>query len=68
MGEQMQIAQLNEQNIANIRALEKEMGKHIMAYEPGPHLATLSDKDLKRIQALEKELGVTLLVYEKPVA
>jgi hypothetical protein len=68
MFSQMQLADLNKQKVAHIRALEKEIGKHIMAFEPGPRLASMSEQELKKIQTLEKELGVTLLVYDEPVA
>lgn len=64
MSEHLKIAALDEAAEAKIRALEDELGKHIMAYEPSVRVARLSADQLAKIQTLEKELGVTLLVYE----
>lgn len=60
----LKIANLEEENVARIRALEQELGAHIMAFAPGPDIAPLPNEQLERIKALEEELGVTLLVYE----
>lgn len=64
MAQQLKIAHLDETAVAKLRALEKETGKHIMAFEDGPPFAELSDEHLNQVQALEKELGIVLLVYE----
>jgi len=64
MTEFLKIAHLEEESIARIRALENEFGLHIMAFAPGPDIATLPTDKVERIKALEEELGVTLLVYE----
>ena len=64
MAQQLKIAHLDETAVAKIRALEKETGKHIMAFENGPAFAELSGDHLNKVQALEKELGALLLVYE----
>ena len=60
----LKIANLEEESVARIRALEEELGSHIMAFAPGPDVASLPADQLERIKALEEELGVTLLVYE----
>jgi hypothetical protein len=64
MTEHLKIAQLDEEAVAKINAMEKELGKHLMAYEPSVKIAQLSAAHLAQVQELEKELGVTLLVYE----
>ena len=61
----LKIATLDEDAIAKINALEEELGKHIMAFEPGVTLAYLSPEEVQKVAALESEAGVMLLVYEK---
>jgi hypothetical protein len=61
----LKIATVDEATIEKIKALEEELGKHIMAFEPGVKLAHLSMDEVQKIEALEKEAGVTLLVYNK---
>ena len=64
MAQQLKIAHLDETAVAKIRALEKEIGKHVMAFETGPAFAELTSENLDKVQALEKELGTVLLVYK----
>lgn len=58
------IASLDEAGLQRIRDLEQDLGRHIMAFEPGLDVASLSDEQLARIRELEEALGVTLIVYE----
>jgi hypothetical protein len=60
----MKIADLSEDRVAKIRALEEETGFHIMALEPGLSLARPTSDQLTKIIALEAELNVTLLAYD----
>ena len=64
MDGQLKIAKLDEGGVGKIREMEKEMGVHIMALEPGVKFTMLTPEQLAEVEALEKELGVTLLVYE----
>jgi len=64
MDGQMKVAKLDEGGVSKIRALEKEMGVHIMALEPGVKFIALAPEQLEKVEALEGELGVILLVYE----
>ena len=64
MDGQLKIAKLEEGDVAKIKSLEKELGVHIMALEPGVKFRMLSSEQLKKVQALEEELGVIMLVYE----
>jgi len=59
----LKIATVDNATVAKIKALEEDIGKHIMAFEPGVSLAMLSADEIQKIEALEKEAGVTLLVY-----
>jgi predicted metal-dependent HD superfamily phosphohydrolase len=62
---QLKIAELDSDAVAKIRSLEKEFGKHIMAFEPGMHLTSLSEAQLVKIRELEEDLGVILLAYDE---
>ena len=58
------ISKLDQDAVAQIRALEEELGCQIMAMEPGPEMAELSEEQVAKVQALEESLGNTLLVYK----
>jgi hypothetical protein len=64
MDGQLRIAKLEADSVGKIREMEKEMGVHIMALEPGVKFTMLTPEQLAEVEALEKELGVILLVYE----
>ena len=64
MDGQLKIAKLDDDNVGKIREMEKEMGVHIMALEPGVKFIALAPEQLAKVEALEKALGVMLLVYE----
>ena len=64
MDGQMKVAKLDDGSVGKIREMEKEMGVHIMALEPGVKFIALAPDQLAKVEALEKELGVMLLVYE----
>ena len=64
MDGQLKIAKLDDGSVGKIREMEKEMGVHIMALEPGVKFIALAPEQLAKVEALEKELGVMLLVYE----
>lgn len=64
MAQFLKIAHLEREDIARVRALEDAVGLHIMAFEPGPDVASLTESQLEQVKELEEELGVTLLVYQ----
>jgi len=64
MDGQLKIAKLDNDGVGKIREMEKEMGVHIMALEPGVKFIALAPEQLAKVEVLEKELGVMLLVYE----
>lgn len=58
-------ARLNKEGITKLQALEKELGKIVIAYENESVYADLSPEQLKKMQDLEKELGVILIAYKQ---
>ncbi len=60
----LKIAQLDDDGVGKIRALEIETGKHVMAFTSGLEIANLTEAQLAKVRTLEEELGVTLLVYQ----
>ena len=58
------IAELADESVSKIKALEKETGFHIMAFEPEIELAMPTADQLARIKELEKEINVNLLAYK----
>lgn len=60
----LKIAQLNEEQVAQIQGLERRLGKHVMAFEAGLQIAALSEEQLAKVNQLEQQLGVTLLVFD----
>jgi hypothetical protein len=67
MGEaRNKLAKLSEEELQRIHALEQELGKILVAYDPHHTLATLSAEELKKLQAVEEELGVVLLAFHQP--
>ena len=65
MYEYFKIAELDEENVAKITALESKLGRHIMAFESGIRIAKLTNDEVEQVVTLEKELGVLMLVYNK---
>jgi hypothetical protein len=58
------IAKLDKKGIHQIEGLEKELGFHIMAYEPDGEYAAPTEKQLNQIHGLEEKLGVALVAYK----
>ncbi|MBN2047653.1 MAG: hypothetical protein JW750_07425 [Anaerolineaceae bacterium] len=57
-------AQLSEEEIKQLQALESKLGKTLIAFEKRVVFAKLTEEQLNQIQALEKELGLYLLAYQ----
>lgn len=55
---------VDEKGLAEIQALEKELGKTLLAFYTPPVASDLADEQLKRIRDLEKKLCVRLVAYE----
>lgn len=55
---------VDDKGVARIRALEKETGMRIMAFNTPSVPGKLSPDQLSKIQELEKKLCVRLVAYE----
>lgn len=58
------IADLDQSALADVQALEKDLGVTLVAIESAPAPARLTQEQLERVQALEKETGKVLLAYD----
>ncbi|MDH7593150.1 MAG: hypothetical protein QHG99_02200 [Methanomicrobiales archaeon] len=58
------IAKLSEDQLGEIRKMEKKMGIILIAYEKIPSYKKLAPDALKKIQSLEKDTGSILVAYE----
>ncbi len=58
-------AQMDEKKIEAVRALEKKLGKTLIAFTCNDVVAdTLSDTELDEIRRVEKGLGISLLAVK----
>lgn len=64
MSEFLKIANLDADDVAKVRGLEKSLGTHIMAYQPGLQMADLTDEQIQAMKSVEDQLGVILLAYD----
>jgi hypothetical protein len=60
----MKIADLDDESLSKVRALEQEIGECVVALEQRVSLRDLSPEQLKKLQSVEEELGVVLMAYE----
>ena len=60
------LAKLSEEQLQRIHALEQELGKVLVAYEPQHVLAKLSSEEVEKLKAVEDELGVVLVAFHEP--
>lgn len=59
----LKIAELDDEQQAQLRALEKELSAQILALEPKVSLLDLSPAQLRRLKAVEEQMGVVLVAY-----
>ena len=55
---------VDDEGVDQIKALEKELGKTLLAYYTPPKPANVSGAQLKKIEELEKKLCVRLVAYD----
>ncbi len=55
---------LADDALDEVRSLEAELGKVVVALEPDIPPAELSDEQVARIQAVEKKLGVVIVALD----
>ena len=59
------LTNLTDENLAQIRTLESELGRPLLAFScHDARPAVLDDEKLKKIEALEDRLGISLLAVE----
>lgn len=59
------LSNLTDENLAQIRSLETELGSPLLAFScHGVRPAVLDDEKLQKIEALENRLGISLLAVE----
>lgn len=63
-GPRMKIADLDEERLSKVQALEQDIGACVVALEHRITLRDLSPEQLEKLQAAEEELGVVLMAYE----
>ena len=56
---------IDKDGLAEIQALEKELGNTLIAFSTPPQPANLSDDKLAKIKELEKKLCVRLVAYQQ---
>lgn len=61
----MHPAEISDNQLKEIRKLEQDLDKVLVAVEPEPQFAELSGEELTSLQNAEKELGVVMLAYER---
>ncbi|MGD2147364.1 MAG: hypothetical protein PVH41_11780 [Anaerolineae bacterium] len=60
----MKIADLDEDRLSKVQALERDLGVCVLALEHRIALRDLSPQQLERLRAAEEALGVVLMAYE----
>ena len=65
MASQYNPATISDNDLEEIKSLEKGLEKVIVAVEKQPRLAELSDAELARLQQAEKKIGVVMLAYDQ---
>jgi len=65
MASQYKPATISDNELEEIKSLEKGLEKVIVAVEKQPSFAELSDAELARLQQAEKKLGVVMLAYDQ---
>jgi hypothetical protein len=60
----MEIADLDEEGLTKVQALEQAIGGCVVALERRITFRDLSSEQLKQLQSTEEELGIVLMAYE----
>ena len=60
----MKFADLDQEGISKVQALEEDIGGCVVALERRISLRDLSPEQLEKLQSAEEELGVVLMAYE----
>ena len=65
MASQFKPASLSDDELEEIKNLEKGLDKVIVAVEQQPSFADLSDTELAKLKKAEKNLGMVMLAYDQ---
>ena len=60
----MKFADLDENAMKKVQALEEDIGGCVVALERRVSLRDLSPEELEKLQSAEEDLGVVLMAYE----
>ena len=66
MASRFQPATLDGSKLEEVKALENELGRVVVALEPSVVVADLSASELDRIKGAEERLGVVIVAYDAP--
>lgn len=61
----MTVAKLSEKELAQVQAMEEQLGALVVALEPQYKMAALEEDQLNQLRELEESMGVILLAYHK---
>ncbi len=56
-------AAVDAEQLKEIKQLEQQLGKVIVAVEPAPEYASLTSEELAAIREAEKKLGLVMVAY-----
>jgi len=59
----MRFADLDNEGLDKVQALERELGACVVALERQVELLDLDEEELEKLQDAEQELGVVLMAY-----
>lgn len=64
MASQYKPAAISDNELEEIKSLEKDIDKVVVAVEQPPTFAQLSEAELARVQQAEEKMGVVMLAYD----
>jgi hypothetical protein len=59
------VANLDETRLEDVRKLESELGKVIVALQPNDPIADLSDDQVAQVRALEEKHGIVIVAFDR---
>ena len=64
----LKIAELDENGLSAVYALEEELDAYVIALEPQGQIAELSAEQLAHLQESERNMGLVLLAYDRALS
>ena len=59
------VANLDETHLEDVRKLESDLGKVIVALQPNDPIADLSDDQVAQVRALEEKHGIVIVAFDR---